>query len=143
MWFAQLDIYWQLVLKNGHTIMFWLAVIISIYFPMSLPSTLYNEMKFFPSLSVENGILLFYIVPPWFLVRKIIVSFHVCFLFCDLSVHSLCHLPAGVYVFCLWMYRNSLYNQDLNPFMAYIYYRYFLLVAFTICLWCLFWYWKF
>lgn len=54
---------------------------------------------------------------------------HVYFLFSDLSVHILCYLPAGVYVFCLWRYRNSLYNQDLSPFMVYIYYRYFLLVT--------------
>ena len=49
------------------------------------------------------------------------------FLFCDLSVHILCHLPTGS---CL-CFRSSLCILGLHPFLFYIYHKYFLLRCLT------------
>lgn len=82
------------------------------------------KFKIFFSLSGEKWYLtILYCIS---LVHSVFLS-HVYFFFCDLSV--LCHLPAGFCEFCLWTYRSSLYILGLTPFLAYIYYRYFLLLV--------------
>ena len=77
------------------------------------------------------NILLFYIIFPgsWWgrFFFHMFLGLVYFFLFCDLSVHILCHLPPGSYL----CFRSSLCILDLHPFLVYIYHKYFLLRCLT------------
>ena len=124
----------NLPLKMDVQLCFQLALTISIYFPISLPSILYNEMEKIPVSwwKMLLNFLLFYIIFPWFLVRKIfsftcslalfISSSSVICLFIYFALSLLGPVFASEVLYVFWIFIL---------FWFYIYHKYFILRCLT------------